>query len=370
MPRWLSEGVSVYEERQADKTWGQTMTPKYREMVLGDGFVPLSKLSGAFLSPPSPLHLQFAYYESSLAVEFLVEKHGLETLKRVLVDLGAGMPINESLARYAGSLDALDADFTEYARKKAKALAPEADWSEPELPRRASSGVITAWLADHPKNYPALSRLARQLINEGKCEAARLPLEEMQKLYPVDESANGPFAMLAEVYRELKQPAEERAALERLAELSDDDVDTFSRLTELATKADDWAAVKKYALRWLGVSPLMPAPHRAAAAAAEALADESLATESYQALLLLEPFDPAEIHLKLATALEKRGDLASAKRHALLALAETPRFRAAHERLLAIVRKMEQNAGEGPGVGNRDSGVGGQKSEVRGQEAK
>ena len=28
MPRWLSEGISVYEERQADKTWGQTMTPQ------------------------------------------------------------------------------------------------------------------------------------------------------------------------------------------------------------------------------------------------------------------------------------------------------------------------------------------------------
>jgi hypothetical protein len=56
MPRWLSEGISVYEERQADPTWGQTMTPKYREMVLGEGFVPISKLSGAFLSPPSPLH--------------------------------------------------------------------------------------------------------------------------------------------------------------------------------------------------------------------------------------------------------------------------------------------------------------------------
>src|SRR4029453_7919241 len=118
-----------------------------------DDFVPLSKLSGAFLSPATPMHLQFAYYESSLAVEFLVEKHGVETLNRVLVDLGAGMPINESLARYAGSLESLDAPFANYARGQAKALAPEADWSEPELPRRATSAQITAWLKEHPKNY-------------------------------------------------------------------------------------------------------------------------------------------------------------------------------------------------------------------------
>src|SRR5207244_2137766 len=120
-----------------------------------------------------PLHLQFAYFESSLAVQYLAEKHGMETLKRVLIDLGAGMPINDSLARYAGSLEALDADFAEYTRKQARDFASEADWTEPELPRRATSSQIAVWLKDHPKNYIALSRLARQLLNEGKSEAAK-----------------------------------------------------------------------------------------------------------------------------------------------------------------------------------------------------
>ena len=27
MPRWLSEGISVYEERQANPTWGQDINP-------------------------------------------------------------------------------------------------------------------------------------------------------------------------------------------------------------------------------------------------------------------------------------------------------------------------------------------------------
>ena len=185
MPRWLSEGISVYEERQADRTWGQTMTPKYREMMLGDGFVPMSKLSGAFLSPPSPLHLQFAYFESSLAVEYLVEKHGLATLKRVLIDLGAGMPINESLARYAGSLEALDKDFADYARKHARRIGPDADWSEPELPRRATS-QHDCRLAQGPSatttrlwaGWPA------QLMNEEKWEETERAAGGNAGLYP------------------------------------------------------------------------------------------------------------------------------------------------------------------------------------------
>jgi tetratricopeptide (TPR) repeat protein len=348
MPRWLSEGISVYEERQADKTWGQTMTPKYREMILSDEFVPISKLSGAFLSPKSPRHLQFAYFESSLAVEFLIGEHGLDTLKRVLVDLGAGMPVNESLARYAGSIEALDAAFATYARKQANNLAPDADWSTPELPRRATSEIISAWLADHPNNYAGLVRLAQQLMNDGKWNEAKTAIERMKKLYPHDESTSGAVSLLAEVFRELKDDASERKALEALAELSDDDVEMFGRLVELTTKANDWSAVKNHAGRWLAVNPLVPAPHRAGAAAAEALSEDDLAAESYRALLLLQPFDPADIHLKLTAVLERRGDLVTAKKHALLALEETPRFRAAHERLLAIVRQLDENAEKPP----------------------
>src|SRR4029453_5813933 len=82
MPRWLSEGISVYEELQENATWGQAMSPKYRAMILGDDFVPLAELSAAFLAPKSEVHLQFAYYESSLAVEFLVQKFGLDAVKK------------------------------------------------------------------------------------------------------------------------------------------------------------------------------------------------------------------------------------------------------------------------------------------------
>ncbi len=47
MPRWLSEGISVYEERQRDPSWGQSMSPTYREMIVGGQLTPVSQLSGA-----------------------------------------------------------------------------------------------------------------------------------------------------------------------------------------------------------------------------------------------------------------------------------------------------------------------------------
>ena len=53
------EGVlTSYGERWDDVE--RTFVCRYREMLLGDDFTPISKLSGAFLGPRSPLHLQFA----------------------------------------------------------------------------------------------------------------------------------------------------------------------------------------------------------------------------------------------------------------------------------------------------------------------
>ena len=75
------------------------MTPIYREMLLDDSLTPVTQLSSAFLNPPTPIHLQFAYYQSSLVIEFLIEKHGLDAVKQILSDLGDGLIINDAMAR-------------------------------------------------------------------------------------------------------------------------------------------------------------------------------------------------------------------------------------------------------------------------------
>ena len=61
MPRWLSEGISVYEERQADPTWGQSINPLYRKMLLGDDLTPVA--TWAMQSGLSPSRFQHLFTE-------------------------------------------------------------------------------------------------------------------------------------------------------------------------------------------------------------------------------------------------------------------------------------------------------------------
>ncbi|OAI57127.1 hypothetical protein AYO47_08305, partial [Planctomyces sp. SCGC AG-212-M04] len=338
MPRWLSEGISVYEEGVENKTWGQALTPQYRQMLLGDDFVPLSELSGAFLHAKSPVHLQFAYYESALAVEYLVGAFGHDALKEVLIDLGRGLAINDALERHCATRDKLDHDFAEFARKRAGELGPKADWSEPELPRRADEATISEWLKSHPENYTALARLAQVQMSTKKWDVAIATLEKMKSLYPEDGRV---YSQLATIYREQGRNREEQAVLKRLVELTNNDLGAFARLAALAAAEQDWTTMREMTNRWLAVNPLQPAVHRLAAEAAAKSGDRILEVESYQSLLALDPIDPAGLHLQLATAHEKQGQLSEARRHAILALEETPRFAAAHERLRSIVEKMK-----------------------------
>ena len=343
MPRWLSEGISVYEERQANRSWGQKMDPRYREMVLGDDLTPVSELSGAFLSPKSALHLQFAYYESSLVVEYLVEEYGIDTLKRVLVDLSVGMTINDSLGRYTGSLKLLDEEFAKYARQLANDLAPKLDWTKPEQEITSNATALQDWMKDHPNNYWGLQLRARQFLSNKQWEEAKVPLEKLIAFYPDDHGANNARSMLATASRELSETDNERTSLQQLAEMDDDAVDIYLRLMELWSDEKNWEKAIENAERMLAVNPLQRAPHRYLAKACELVGDDARAIEALETLVIMEPLDPADTHYRLAKLYHRMGDLESARRQIIKSLEEAPRFREAHRELLAIVREIEEN---------------------------
>ncbi|MDP6443922.1 MAG: tetratricopeptide repeat protein [Pirellulaceae bacterium] len=341
MPRWLSEGISVYEERQANATWGQSMTPRYRDMILGGELTPVSQLSSAFLRPKSALHLQFAYYESSLAVEFLVDQHGAETLFRVLDDLRVGMPINDSLSRYVGSLEEFDTEFAAWTKKRAEEFFAETNWSQDDVPETTDIGELQTWLEKNANSYWGQLKLAVLLLNERRWEAAKQPLEAMRKLYPDDTSNPNVYRMLAQVHHELKDEQQEQLQLEALAERSADAIDAHLRLMELAEARADWAEVLKQGQRLTAINPLLPSGRRLTARAAEETGDLSEAARSYRALLTMDPLDPAEAHFRFARVLVKLKRLPEARRQVLMALEEAPRYRAAHRLLLEILKSPE-----------------------------
>lgn len=340
MPRWLSEGISVYEERQANPAWGMRLDPKYREMILGEDLVPVGKLSAAFLAPKSPRHLQFAYLQSSLVVELIVERFGLDKLRGILTDLRDGTEINAALARHTVPLAELEQQFARYAQDRAERLAPGLDWEkpDPELLLPAASAELAAWEKKHPDNYWLLRLKAQKLVEQQKWQEAKAPLGRLIELYPQQKGADSAYRVLVSAHRALNDTAGERAVLKQWVEVDDEAIDAYLRLAELAAAEKDWPTVARNCERYLAVNPLVAPPYRYLAQAAAETGDESTAVVAWRTLIQLDVPDRADAHFKLAQVLQRRDERAAARRHAVLALEETPRFREALHLLLELNR--------------------------------
>ncbi|MCE3016687.1 MAG: hypothetical protein LW870_12575, partial [Pirellula sp.] len=346
MPRWLSEGISVYEERLRDKTWGQTWDPTYREMTLGEDFVPLSKLSGAFLNPKTPMHLQYAYFESSLAVEFYVEKFGLPALLRMLDDLSLGLPAADALKRSPGSLEALDNEFAAFAKERAEGMAPKADWSKPPMPEKAKEAIglgiglgsqggeidpaanATAndWFAKNPDAFVSLERSLQKAVGNSKWTDALAIAEKMRTQWPDDARTTGVYAKLAMIHQRLEQMDQEREALVSLVERSSDAFDALSRLCEIDETRKDWESLANWSERLHAIQPIRFDVQQRRALSHELIGKHATAADAWLACLELDPLDYAWMHYKAAENLKYSGRDSDAKRQVLMALEESPRF--------------------------------------------
>jgi tetratricopeptide (TPR) repeat protein len=341
MPRWLSEGISVYEERQANPLWGEKMNLAYRDLILKGELTPLGKLSGAFLTPKTTGHLLFAYYESSLVVEFIVNQFGLDALKKILGDLRDGVEINPAIAAHTAPLPELEKQFAAFARERAEKLAPGADLAQP--PETDSEIERAAWKMAHPNNYYARLDEAAELMRAKDWAKAKPALEAVARIYHGESKAENPLWMLAVTERHLGETNAELATLREFALQESDFADLFGRLIELCRQEKDWASVTNYADRLLAINPLSAVPHRALAEAGAALGNNGQAIGAYKKLLALDPPDASGIHFQLAKLLHARGGSeGEAKRHVLEALEEAPRFRQAQRLLLELENTTPQ----------------------------
>ena len=348
MPRWLSEGISVYEELEQNARWGQRMNPQYKAMILGEDFVPLSELSSAFMSPKSGLHLQFAYYESSLAVRYLIERHGLPLMLRLLDDLGMGVTMAEALERRFGQKEALDADFEKYVIELAATFLPETDFESDGFPKNATAEQLDEWEAEHPNSYIAQTIRVREALGQGRLDEAKKAAVELVDLYPDNADPGGGLDLMLKIAQKMQDEVEEQKALERLLEHSSDNISALTRMVELMAAQGDWRSAKDYSKRLLAVQPLVVTGHEALAAAGAELDEPEVAIPALRALKEMEPIDPAGLQFELAEMLYAAGDLRAAKIEVLLALEFAPRFREALSLLLKIRRgldgKLEGNA--------------------------
>jgi len=332
VPRWLTEGISVFEEHRKNPAWGREVALQYAALWSQNKTFGVKGLPNAFKDPEN---YTIAYFEASLVVEHLVALKGDAGLRTLLLAYADGATDEQAFAKAFGDgVDAVDTSFRQFVSTQYGALAAAMKPLAGSPIDPNDVGALRQRAAGAPGSYVAQLSLGQALIKAGDEKAAVAPLQRAAELAPQAQGSGSPHALLAQIDEKAGDNAGARKELRALLVYNHDAVTAARALTKLATDAKN-DADRDYGLKvTTDLAPFDADAH-------SALGRRELATKQYGAALVdfrsvvaLGPTNPAEAHSDVAEALMGLGKKDDAKHEALLALTDAPTYARAQDLLL------------------------------------
>lgn len=344
IPRWLTEGISEYEEARARPDWGREMEVPFARALEAGKALKLADLNAGFTRPDS---IALAYFEASLLVDHIVRTFGEEKLQALVRSYATGLEgsaaiersLGTSLEHLQGSFDgALDARFGALRA----ALREPAGGEEARHPAATGRGAAPVDLealrreaASRPGSYAAQLALGRALAAAGD-RAAFGPLEKAAALVPITSGPDGPHALMAALAEQLGDPVRAMAEYEAVLAVDHTTVEAARRLAALAGKAGSSERLLLAHTRIVAIDPFDPVAHAELGRLALGARQADVAIREFRASLALGPADRASAHCDLAEALLLAKRPSEARAEVLAALEIAPSYERAQELLLRL----------------------------------
>lgn len=332
VPRWVSEGLSVYEERRARTGWGADATPSLVAAWKAGQLRPVSQLNNGFLRPRYPEEVGLSYALASYVCEMVEAEYGIAGIRRFLQAFREGKSANEAFEIVAGTgIAAFDAKFDAWFRRR---FAREFDAVDPVTrgSGRGAEGGLVKWEG----TLFAAMRRATTAIGGKQWDVAQRELESAKALFPSWAEEGSPYHLLAELHLVRGDTV---AAIRELREVVGRNESAFAEGVQLAgllRQRGDTSGSVAALDRTLFITPFDATVHESLASLAGAQGQHARAVRSRRALVALNPSDRAEALYQLARALAAAGDVAGARREVLRALDLAPNFEKAQELLLSL----------------------------------
>ena len=336
VPRWLTEGISVYEEGLRRPEWARDSELAFARAWADKRVLPLADLNSGFTRPDM---VELAYFQASLVVSLIANRHGHAALTTMLRAAGDGADTEAALRKATGrGLADLQRDFDAMAAERYAALgralqAPDSF----ELPPGADVAAPKALAARHAGSYPAQMAAGQALAAAGARVDAIAAFERAAALVPSAVGASSPRAQIAAL---ADRAGDYPRALRELKALVGDDhtgIELARALVPLARRLGDQDALALAYERIVTLDPFDAAAHSAYGRLAWERRDLPLAVREFNAAIDAGPVDPVPAQCDLADALLASGARAEAKRAVLAALEAAPTYERAQRLLLRIV---------------------------------
>ena len=339
VPRWVSEGLAVHEERQARPGWGGDVDPDFLLAYLGGRLLPLSRLNNGFVRPSYPEQVIHSYYQASLVFDFIEQRWGFDVIRAALAAYRDSASPDTVLPQLLGlEADVLDAEFDAYLRGRfagpLAALSREQVAGEPAMPVDPAAPVTPA-SANADKYFDQI-KLGILHYEQGDLELAEPYLLRAQQLFPEYAGEDSSYWLLGLLYRDRERLFEAEAQFARMVAINAENYPAQTELGLLRHKRGDTAGAIEALETAVYIYPYDLGLHSRLAEYYAEFDNWSLVARERRALLALDPVDRAEAHYELAAAYERDGNRSSARKQILYALEIAPNYRRAQDLLLAL----------------------------------
>jgi cellulose synthase operon protein C len=315
VPRWFSEGVSVYEEWSTGPLPGRHLPLAFLQALKEDKLLPIAELDRGFIRPTYQAQVIVSYMQGGLICEYIAGRWGQQGLTAMLKLYAEGSETAEAVEGALG-IDAaeFDEDFAEY-------LAGE-----------------FGTLLDNLEPWQQAQREAHESARGGDWPKALTAAERAVELFPDYVEQGSAYLVKARAHEEAGEPEEALATLREYHRRGGHDPATLRRLADKLTERGDRQDALAVLEDLLLVAPLQRELHAD-------LGDRLLEAErpeealvEYQIFAALDPHDRAAAHYRLARAYHALENPARAREQLLYALEIAPHYRDAQQLLLEIVR--------------------------------
>jgi tetratricopeptide (TPR) repeat protein len=336
IPRWFSEGLSVYEERKARPGWGDDWNPMFLRAFASGRWHKIADLDGGFMRPRTPEDLGIAYFQASQVCEFIVDRFGFDAILQMLTLYREKAQTADILNRVLKLSESdFDRNFKEYVEAKTRPMQ-EALKTESNLAASLTKEDVVKMLA--VQDTFALHLRAGHLFRaDNDIENAVLHFRRAIELFPYYTGDGNAYDALAEIFE--KKGDHKRAAEVMAAHVKYDEnsLQTLKELASLRTKLGDRAGALEALRLSFYVSPFDYATHTQAGALSLEEKQYVQALSEFRIALALEPPNVAEANYNVASAYHLLGRQPEAKHAVLRALEAAPSYEKAQELLLKIV---------------------------------
>jgi tetratricopeptide (TPR) repeat protein len=323
VPRWMSEGLSVLEERRARPEWGAKASVAFIEAYKAGRLRKLSELNEGFVRPRYPAETIHSYYLASLVCEMIEEKFGAQAFPALLKAYRDGLDTPGAFQRVLKATPVqLDAQFDSWMQSRftqpLRAIAA-GDGSKPPEGR-----------------FVDLMRQATAAMEARDLSAAQRFFVAADSLFPQYGGSDGPNAYLARVYATRGDTVAALRALRRVTSTSETAWDANATEASWSDARKDPRGAATALERMIWISPIDASVHMRLAQFAASTGDHATAVRERRAVVAMRPTDMLEARYQLARALAASGDKTAARREILAVLEAAPGFEKAQTLLLEL----------------------------------